>query len=183
MTAIPFDTVFSFSAEQLKTSYLVNLRHLLGSAKSTEKPIEPETEAEAETEAEESSNEAETALDHENENDKMSDIDGPKASAKKQRGGKKKVKRREVEYDLDDPFIDDSEMNGVYRSIFDLMGGEGGDYYDDEEEDEGIEEQEKDAEEAGKENTANSTSNSKANVKQPSFFVYRGPLSNEVLAK
>ena len=159
MTAIPFDQVFSFSAEQLKASYLVSLRHL---NKSFKKLDEKAPESEAEAEAEESANES----DH----DKMTDIEPAVTTIDDNTKPKKKPskKRREIEYDLDDPFIDDSEMNEVYRSVFDLMGEGGGLSEVEEETRSGAEE----AEEAAL-----------GSVKQPSFFVYRGPLSNEILAK
>ncbi len=164
MAAIPFDLVFSFTAEQLKVSYLVNLRQL-NSLKSNEEEKQPESDFEAEAEAEEESGNEDS--DHDKQ-DKMTHIDNPSTATGKPKR-KTIKKRREIEYDLDDPFIDDSEMNEVYRSVFDLMGeGAAVDMSD-------LSENE---EEKGE--TAAEAVNP---IKQPSFFVYRGPLSNEILAK
>jgi hypothetical protein len=160
MTTIPFDKVFSFSAEQLKASYLVSLRQLTfsSSAKKEENFLESDFEAEAEVDESEIESDA----------DKMTDIlNEPTKKTKK----KPSKKRREIEYDLEDPFIDDSEMKAVYRSVFDLMGGEGS------------------AAPAGSEEAAEEIaedvveSAAMGAAKQPSFFVYRGPLSNEILSK
>lgn len=184
MTAtIPFDRVFSVSAEQLKVSYLVSLRQLLGPPSTlpsaAEIPAAVAAVAEPEAEAEESAAES----DH----DKMADIDADAENGKSTKPSKKRKakKRRELEYDLDDPFIDDSAMTEVYRSVFDLMGDAGAMEAAmaaaDADEGFGV-----DAaigagdEDGGRTGQALFGHTSK---QQPSFFVYRGPLSNEILAK
>lgn len=167
MTAIPFDFVFKFDAAQLKSSYLVNLRELSKAERGMKEEELPaaveasESEAEAEADDEETGN-ADAAEDAEAKDT------GDEGKKKKKKGRGRQ--RKEVEYDLDDPFIDDSDMNEVYRSVFDLMG----------EAPEFIESDNEEMPENEQENAAPKQSKSQ---KTPNFFVYRGPLSNEILAK
>lgn len=168
MTAIPFDIVFKFDAAQLKSSYLVNLRDFSKPGRGMEEEELPAVAVEA------SESEAEAEADDE----KIGNADAAEDAEAKEPGdeGKKKKKkargrqRKEVEYDLDDPFIDDSDMNEVYRSVFDLMG-------------EAPEFIESDNGEMPANEQENGAAKQSKSQKTPNFFVYRGPLSNEILAK
>lgn len=175
---IPFDRLFKFSASELNGEYRVNLfkkvkeenAELLGMFGEEELEKKgSESEAEAEDNEDEDKDD-EKAVDNEEDNEVIQDDEAKKKSKGKK--GNKKVSRkmRELEYDYDDPFIDDSEITDVYQSVFELMRGGGSGPRDGEDES---------AEEAEEE----SNKKEKGPVKERNFFVYRGTMTPEILAK
>ncbi len=76
---------------------------------------------------------------------------------------------KEMDYDLDDPFIDDSEITDLYQSVFELMRG-------------GHERESDDEEEEGSQNNGNEKNNLVA-APPSRYFVYRGTMTPEIMAK
>ena len=172
---IPFDRLFKFSAEELNAEYRVNLfkkvkeenAELLGMF-GDEIESEKDAEAEAETDGEGDEDEEEEHDEKDNIEEEFSSKTSKKSKPKKQN---KKVSRkmRELEYDYEDPFIDDSEITDVYQSVFELMRGGG------------IEREEE--EESGNEEGLEPVNKIIKKRPERNFFVYRGTMTPEILAK
>ena len=98
-----------------------------------------------------------------------------KTNKKNKKKKKKNVPPRLEDYDIDDPFIDDSEVTAAYESVFDLMlkgrDNDGDDHLDDGESDEMVLVREK------------STRTMKRQLLPTDFYVYRGPIEVEVVEK
>ena len=167
---IPFDRVFQLTSTELKEDYRVNLfarikrenSELIGMFGELEND-----ETEAEAEADEGGNDDENEIEGHSENE---------TNEGKGKNGKKKKRKilkkaKELEYDLEDPFIDDSEITDIYQSVFELMRC-------------GTLEAEEEDEE-GKENLKRAKSN--VSIGKPkrtrNFFVYRGTMTPEILSK
>lgn len=124
MEVLLFDEPVKISAERLQASYLVCLREILG--RQDENTDEANKEAgnlnilatnndsaeEAEEEQLNAVDEIDTCLVEEN-----GEMDKKPAAKRKVRG----AKRTDADYDLDDPFIDDSEIQDTYFSVFEMM--------------------------------------------------------------
>lgn len=172
---IPFDRLFRLTAADLNADYRVNLFSIVNKENSellgmfgggngdNDEGAGMETEAEAEDE--DGDNEIEDKEREEN-------VSIMPQTAKKKRKLSKKAK--ELEYDLDDPFIDDSEITGVYQSVFELMrsGGKGEE-----------EEEEEDNEGESGSQASSTKARAKAHKTIRNYFVYRGTMTPEILSK
>lgn len=178
-TLIPFDRVFQLSAKELNEDYRVNLfdRINQGNYELLEMFGEPEGEAEIEDGGAEGTEGDDEDIEKHDDEEIEKYHDEEKFNGKKKKR-KLSKKTKELEYDLDDPFIDDSEITDVYQSVFELMRSGGG----------GGQSEETDQIEG------NPKSNSKTdndenekikniNKKSRNFFVYRGTMTTEILSK
>lgn len=179
---IPFDRLFKFSVSELTENYRVNLfkkvkeenAELLGMFGGEEQFGVSESEAEAEAEGEGGMEEDsdDNTGDKDSSNEINRNIKSEKTPKKKQ-STKVSRKMRELEYDYDDPFIDDSEITDVYQSVFELMRGGGGNGAGGEGE-LGVDESE---------NDNGRVIVNTAPVRERNFFVYRGTMTPEILSK
>lgn len=187
---IPFDRLFKFTASALKEDYRVNLfkeikkenAELLGLDADEEfegfdgyqrdkrNGIDSESEC-GEDNAEGNEDNAEDNIE-DNENKISTATNG-----KKTRKLSKKVK--ELEYDYDDPFIDDSEITDVYQSVFELMRGGGGNANEGKESNN----EESNEDESDTKDSKATKKNAKPARKNANYFVYRGTMTPEILAK
>ena len=110
--------------------------------------------------------------DEETNPEKLIENGKVKPPKKKQARMSKKIK--ELEYDLDDPFIDDSEITDIYQSVFELMRNEN------EKDDEDDMENNQEKEDAIQEDHDFKEKKSK---KEQNFFVYRGIMTPEIMQK
>lgn len=171
-TLIPFDRIFRLSGHELKEDYRINLFSSV--KKENLELIGMFGEAEEEREVTEN----ETENENENENEQGEDHPGSEeeevveAEMKKMKKKKITKKMKELDYDLDDPFIDDSEITDVYQSVFELMRGNGGGG--------GGTGDGHDSEDAKNED---SKLKLKSKKREGNFFVYRGTMTPEILAK
>ena len=177
---IPFDRIFKLNAESLKENYRVNLFkqvkkenfELLGGLVGFEElpglnELKFNDENENMNETDDLNKEPEPETEPENENENI------KKNKKKTRNVKISKKVKELDYDLDDPFIDDSEITDIYQSVFDLMRGKT---------DETETENENDTDTDSERKSCNN-SNQSSSLREQNFFVYRGIMSSEILAK
>jgi hypothetical protein len=196
---IPFDRLFKFSVSELTEEYRVNLfkkfkeenAELLGmfdeegdKLKGCESEAEAEGEDSGRDEKDDVKEDFEDKEEEENEEESGSGEDcsskligkscGKSSIAKKSKRNKKvSRKMKELEYDYDDPFIDDSEITDVYQSVFELMRG-GGIGCDGDQEGESEEDFDKER---------RNCESSKVKTKERNFFVYRGTMTPEILSK
>ena len=157
----------TISLERLQNNFIISMRDFIGTSTTSQPaPKGDKDDVEAEVDDDRSSNDEE-----------LSQTDDPKMDIKKTKKKKSLKKAPKVEdYDVEDPFIDDSEVGAVYESVFDLMMRGGSNLPDDvEEEDEYIEEE---LEERDK-----SSAFSKRPLTMKDFYVYRGPIEVEVVEK
>lgn len=157
---IPFDRFFRLDAAELKADYRINLFNCVKKENS---------ELLGMFGAEEQEEEEEGNLSEMSENDsELKDGEEPEEIPVK--GGKttkkSRKKMKEMDYDFDDPFIDDSEITDVYQSVFELMRG--GDQKESEKEDDA------EGKKPSKLGKVSQTNN---------YFVYRGAMTPEIMAK
>lgn len=111
-----------------------------------------------------------------------------KKKVKRKKSSLSKIRRKrfggEAEYDLDDPFIDDTEASKSYVSIFDLMAGRTANF-DEDELDQESDKDEHNAPMEGKKEFDLLTGPKKQTmssslVRAEDFFVYQGPLQEKI---
>lgn len=168
------DDYFSstFTLEQLERSFIVSFRQLTGDNNKTETQIHAQGGDEAQVESEDA--EAEADADAEADVDEMVNVPGTGSDKHKhkERKSKKAALAKFEEYDVDDPFIDDSEVTAVYESVFDLMLNSATAETDSDT-----------ADEAALQVREASTQTTKRRLTTKDFYVYRGPIKVEVIEK
>lgn len=173
----------TISLERLQSNFIVSMHELLGNNKEDGTKDADNDDAEAEVEG--ADMDALSAGEDDNEervNEAAGDVadgeDGEKSKKKKKKRSAQRKAPKVEDYDVDDPFIDDSEVGAVYESVFDLMMRGGGPGEEEEvsgEEDEFIED--------GLTVRDRSTAHSKRAITMKDFYVYRGPIEVEVVEK
>jgi len=179
MNVLLFDEPIKISAERLQSSYLVSLRELQshgGNENKSEKTsagmkssVVNESEEEEEAEEEQLNSGEVNAIDGNNA-DKAEDTPAIKRKGR----GKRRV---EADYDLDDPFIDDSEMRDACFSVFDLMCNASANVG------ESLSEDEKELPVAVAKTEDEIGVAKMENVPARNYFVYRGLLTADVISK
>ncbi len=145
----------SISLERLQENFVVSLKEFI--CKQTEQGLYQAEEAEVE---EPELADAVEVQDH-----------LPDGSSKEKKKNKRNIKAPKIEdYDVEDPFIDDSEVAAVYESVFDLMLL-GEDSRDDPDSAASVPERER------------STHTAKRPLTVKDFYVYRGPIEVELVEK
>lgn len=158
----------SISLEQLQSNFVVSMKEFL-KRPGSEKPSHEEEGDDVEEEEEEAEvdDEPDFIEKHHHHHSALNET----KRVKKKKETKKAPKLED--YDINDPFIDDSEMTAVYESVFDLMMKAEHHSGEDATDEEGIDVPEREQ----------STEKSKRALTAKDFYVYRGPIEIELVEK